>query len=102
MQCLIVYLLSLFVFDLGLSSVGISEIWITEYGPDSGQSGVFFACYLSLLWSYQICLISDYACILGLTLSKCYTVQYFLLVKDSIETIAGFYISPITTMFVKS
>lgn len=42
MQCLIVYLLSLFVFDLGLSSVGISEIWITEYGPDSGQSGVFF------------------------------------------------------------
>ena len=25
-QCLIVYLLSLFVFDLGLSSVGISEI----------------------------------------------------------------------------
>jgi len=26
MQCLIVYLLSLFVFDLGVSSVGISEI----------------------------------------------------------------------------
>ena len=69
MQCLIVYLLSLFVFDLGVSSVGISEIWITEYGPD----WCIFACYLSL-WSYQICLISDNTCIWGLTLSKCYTI----------------------------